>query len=84
LGARDPKGAKRAANTAAWLSIIAGAVVLAIMMSLKDRFALIFNDNPDVILLTAQVMPQVALFQIADGLNGLCCCPLLVWFLSTK
>jgi MATE family multidrug resistance protein len=80
LGARDPKGAKRAANTAAWLSIIAGAVVLAIMMSLKDRFALIFNDNPEVILLTA----QVALFQIADGLNGLCCCPLLVWFLSTK
>ncbi|KAF8534957.1 mate-domain-containing protein [Trichophaea hybrida] len=72
LGDRDSKGAARAANTAAILSIVAGAVVLVIMMSVKDWFALIFNDNPNVISLTAKVMPFVALFQIADGLNGSC------------
>lgn len=72
LGARNPKGAARAANTAAWLSMIAGAIVLAVLMGVKDFYAKIFNDDKDVIRLTAEVMPYVALFQIADGLNGSC------------
>lgn len=72
LGARNAKGAARAANTAAWLSMILGAVVLAILMSVKDFYAEIFNDDVDVVRLTAEVMPYVALFQIADGLNGSC------------
>ena len=70
LGARDAHGAARAANTAAWLSIAVGTLVLAGMMSAKDSFALIFNDDMEVVRLTAKVMPFVALFQIADGLNG--------------
>jgi MATE family multidrug resistance protein len=70
LGARDARRAARAANTAAVLSIICGVVVLAIMMGVKDVYAKIFNDDPAVVKLTAKVMPYVALFQIADGLNG--------------
>ncbi|KAI9893377.1 MAG: hypothetical protein M1814_006673 [Vezdaea aestivalis] len=72
LGARDPKGAARAANTAAWLSMILGAIVLAILMGVKDFYAKIFNDDERVIRLTAEVMPYVAVFQVADGLNGSC------------
>jgi MATE family multidrug resistance protein len=72
LGAKNAKGAARAANTAAWLSMILGAIVLAILMGVKDFYAKIFNDDPRVIKLTAEVMPYVALFQIADGLNGSC------------
>ena len=72
LGARDAKGASRAANTAAWLSMILGAVVLVILMGSKEHFAKIFNDDPAVVKLTAEVLPFVALFQIADGLNGSC------------
>lgn len=72
LGARDARGASRAANTAAFLSITAGAAVMAIMLAVKDSYAKIFSDDPAVITLTAQVMPLVALFQIADGLNGSC------------
>lgn len=72
LGARNAKGAARAANTAAWLSMILGALVLAVLMGVKDFYARIFNDDPDVVKLTAHVMPYVALFQIADGLNGSC------------
>jgi multidrug resistance protein, MATE family len=72
LGARNPKGAARAANTAAWLSMIMGMIVLAVLMGVKDFYAKIFNDDKDVIRLTAEVMPYVALFQIADGLNGSC------------
>lgn len=72
LGARNAKGAARAANVAAWLSMLLGALVLAILMGTRGHFAKIFNDDADVVKLTAQVLPFVALFQIADGLNGSC------------
>ena len=72
LGAKNAKGAARAANTAAWLSMILGALVLIILMASKEHFAKIFNDDEDVVRLTAQVLPYVALFQVADGLNGSC------------
>ena len=72
LGARNAKGAARAANTAAWLSMVLGAVVLAILLGTRKNFAKIFNDDADVVKLTADVLPFVALFQIADGLNGSC------------
>jgi multidrug resistance protein, MATE family len=72
LGARNARGAARAANTAAWLSMFMGMLVLAILMASRNSFAKIFNDDPRVVRLTAEVLPYVALFQIADGLNGSC------------
>jgi multidrug resistance protein, MATE family len=72
LGAKDARGASRAANSAAWLSMMLGLVVLIILMATKDNFAKIFNDDEDVVRLTAKVLPYVALFQVADGLNGSC------------
>ncbi|KIY01716.1 uncharacterized protein Z520_01854 [Fonsecaea multimorphosa CBS 102226] len=72
LGSRNAKGAARSANVAAWLSMFMGAVVLAILMGTKNVFAKIFNDDERVVKLTAHVLPYVALFQIADGLNGSC------------
>jgi MATE family multidrug resistance protein len=72
LGARDAAGAARAANTAAWLSMLLGGVVLAVLMGTRNDFARIFNDDAGVVRLTAEVLPYVALFQIADGLNGSC------------
>ncbi|EAW17470.1 MATE family efflux transporter [Aspergillus fischeri NRRL 181] len=72
LGARDAGGAARAANTAAWLSMFLGGVVLAVLMGTRNDFARIFNDDEGVVRLTAEVLPYVALFQIADGLNGSC------------
>lgn len=72
LGCRNAKGAARAANTAACLSMALGATILAILLGVKDFYAKIFNDDERVIRLTAQVMPYVAIFQIADGLNGSC------------
>lgn len=72
LGARNARGASRSANTAAWLSIAAGAVVLVVLLCVKDVYAKIFSDDSEVIDLTSKVMPYVAIFQIADGLNGSC------------
>ncbi len=72
LGSRNAKGAARSANVAAWLSMIMGALILAILMGTRNHFAKIFNDDEKVVKLTAKVLPYVALFQIADGLNGSC------------
>ena len=52
--------------------MLLGALVLTILMSTKDTFARLFNDDEAVVRLTADVLPYVALFQIADGLNGSC------------
>ena len=72
LGARNAKGAARSANVAAWLSMFMGGVVLAGLMGSRNHFAKLFNSDPRVVELTAEVIPYVALFQIADGLNGSC------------
>ena len=65
-------GAVCAANTAAWLSILLGGVVLVVLMATRGQFARLFNDDVRVVRLTADVLPLVALFQVADGLNGSC------------
>lgn len=57
---------------AAWLSLLMGAILFVVLIAIKDVYAKIFNDDLEVIQLTAKVMPYVALFQIADGLNGPC------------
>jgi MATE family multidrug resistance protein len=72
LGARNAKGAARSAHTSAVLSMLLGVVVLAVLMGTRNNFAKIFNDDMRVVRLTAEVLPYVALFQIADGLNGSC------------
>ncbi|KAM0808847.1 putative Transporter C11D3.06 [Seiridium cardinale] len=72
LGARRPRDARRAAHCAAILSAVLGALILAILMGTKDVFGRIFNDDERVVRLVSDVMPFVALFQIADGLNGSC------------
>lgn len=72
LGARRVAEASRSAHCAAVLSAVAGALILAVLMGVKDVFGRVFNDDQRVVRLVAEVMPYVALFQIADGLNGSC------------
>lgn len=72
LGARDARGASRAASSAALLSILAGVGVMGVLLAVKEWYGGIFSDDAAVVALTAQVMPLVAVFQIADGLNGAC------------
>ena len=49
------------------LSIL-GALVMAILLGVKDVYPKLFTDDNSVAELTTAVMPLVALFQIADGL----------------
>ncbi|KAF7525563.1 hypothetical protein PCG10_004801 [Penicillium crustosum] len=72
LGARDARGASRTAKAAAYLSIFLGVLIMSILIASRSQFGKIFTDDFDVIRLTAEVMPYVAAFQIADGLNSSC------------
>ncbi|KAI9166402.1 putative transporter C11D3.06 [Paramyrothecium foliicola] len=72
LGAGDARQAKRSAHSTAILAVVVGTLVLTVLMATRNVIAKIFNDDPQVVKLVAQVMPYVALFQIADGLNGGC------------
>ncbi|KAI0141685.1 mate efflux family protein [Xylariaceae sp. FL1272] len=72
LGAQRSRDAARSAHCAAVLSTIFGAIILTTLMSTKDVFGKMFNNDERVVRLVGQVMPYVALFQIADGLNGSC------------
>ncbi|KAG8168884.1 hypothetical protein KVR01_001633 [Diaporthe batatas] len=72
LGAQRPRETRRAAHCAAVLSTVMGALILAVLMGTKDVFGRLFNDDDRVVELVSKVMPFVALFQIADGLNGSC------------
>lgn len=72
LGSRNAKGAARAAHTSAFLAVFFGGIVLAVLMGTRNHFAKIFNNDPRVVELTSEIMPFVALFQIADGMNGSC------------
>ncbi|CAH0046778.1 unnamed protein product [Clonostachys solani] len=72
LGAEDTRGARRSAHSAAVLSVIFGTVILTVLMISKREIGRLFNDDERVIDLVAAIMPYVALFQIADGLNGSC------------
>ncbi|KAK9445699.1 multidrug and toxin extrusion protein 1 [Metarhizium brunneum] len=72
LGARDPVAARRSAHCAAGLSVLFGSVILSILLATRYSIGGLFNSDERVIGLVADIIPYVALFQIADGLNGSC------------
>ncbi|KAK4114807.1 putative MATE efflux family protein subfamily [Canariomyces notabilis] len=72
LGAKNPRAARRSAHCAAILSVIFGSIILTVLFATRHVIGGLFNSDKRVISLVADVIPYVALFQIADGLNGSC------------
>lgn len=72
LGAKQTRGARRSAHCAAMLSVLFGSVILSALFATRNVLGSLFNDDKRVIELVSQVIPYVALFQVADGLNGSC------------
>ncbi|CAK7239637.1 MAG: ethionine resistance protein [Sporothrix thermara] len=72
LGAQNAAGAARSAHAAAILSVLLGTLLLMLLMATRHVVGRLFSDDADVAALVAAVMPYVALFQVADGLNGSC------------
>lgn len=71
LGAKDARGAARAANSAAVLSMLIGAIVLIILMATKENFARLFNNDEQVVRLTAEVLPYVGTFSTFSPLRSM-------------
>jgi len=72
LGAGRPDMARRSAHSAAISSVVFSTLLLSALMARRWKVGALFNDNVEVIRLVAEVIPYVALFQVADGLNGSC------------
>ena len=72
LGLRRPRGAKISAHTSATLSVLLGLTICLILLASANVFGKLFNDDPRVVELVAEVMPWVAAFQIGDALNNSC------------
>lgn len=41
----------------------------AVLLSVRNRWGYVFNDDPGVVAGVAAIIPYVALFQLADGLG---------------
>ena len=72
LGAKNSKAARRSAHCAAILSVLFGSIILTVLFATRHVIGGLFNNDKRVIALVAEIIPYVALFQIADGLNGSC------------
>jgi len=72
LGAGRPDAARRSAHSAAILSVVFGGLISTALLAGRYQIGGLFNSDREVIALVAEVIPYVALFQIADGLNGSC------------
>lgn len=72
LGAEKPDAASRSAHASAILSVAVGTLLLAGLMLMREKLSFAFTEDKETGELVSAVMPYVALFQIADGLNGSC------------
>lgn len=72
LGAGKPLAARRSAHSAAMLSVLVGTGISVLLMAGRNRIGGWVSEDLEVVRLVAEVIPYVALFQIADGLNGSC------------
>ncbi|KAF9569921.1 hypothetical protein EC968_002446 [Mortierella alpina] len=70
IGEGDPQSAKIASRASLALAVIFGMVNSTMLLIFKERWGLLFSDDPDVVKTVAMVLPLVALFQISDGIAG--------------
>lgn len=73
VGFRLGQGSTLDAQTSAWTGLGVGvcmAVLTAIFtVSLREHIALLYNNNPEVVTLAAQLMLLAALYQISDSIQ---------------
>jgi len=70
VGAGRPQSAKRAATATLFLMTLLALVNTTTLWLLRDRLAGFFTPDPEVGRLIHAIIPIVALFQLADGING--------------
>ncbi|KAI7890001.1 mate-domain-containing protein [Mucor mucedo] len=72
LGESNANKAKIASRVAFLFAVVFGAMNSTFFMLVRHKFGYIFTSDDDVVALVAKIIPLGALFQIADGLSGVC------------
>ncbi len=70
LGSNNPAGAKYAARAPYLLSILVGATEFFGIVAIRHKLGYLFTNDPEVVEVTARVLPLMAGFQILDLANG--------------
>lgn len=70
LGAKRPLAAKLSSEVGLLLSIGAGVFNSALFMAFRTRWGSFFTRDAATIAIVTQILPLLALFQIADALTG--------------
>lgn len=65
LGAGRGWEAKWAANASMGLSVLTAFLNSAILLIFKNNWGYLFNNDPEVVSLVADILPYVAFFQVS-------------------
>ncbi len=69
-GARDLRDAALSAKSSYHMAILWNLFAALIFVCYRYEIAHLFTENPEVIDLTARMMPLIALFQLSDGIQN--------------
>jgi MATE family multidrug resistance protein len=72
IGAGDPNGAQRTAFVALGLTAIFMTIVSITFVALRNQLPLMFSSEPELVAIAATLLPIAAMFQVFDGLQGVC------------
>ncbi|KAM6496610.1 MATE efflux family protein [Amanita muscaria] len=67
LGERKARRAQTASNAAILMGLIIAACLSTMFIVFRDRWAYMFNNDPEVVSLVRKILPILALFQIFDS-----------------
>lgn len=72
IGARLTESAKVAKKVTLWAAVVVGVMNMILLSSLRFKITYLFNSDPKVVALVANVLPLVALFQLVDSMATNC------------
>jgi MATE family multidrug resistance protein len=72
LGESNAEKARRASIVAICFAIFFAGLNSTFFMAVRSKFGYLFTNDGDVVQVVSKIMPLCALFQIADGLSGVC------------
>ncbi|GAA5806868.1 hypothetical protein MFLAVUS_000216 [Mucor flavus] len=72
LGEGNATKAKLSSHVAFVFAVVFGALNSTFFMCVRDKFGYVFTSDEEVVALVSKIIPLAALFQIADGLAGVC------------
>ncbi|YCI27488.1 MATE family efflux transporter [Erwinia sp. PK3-005] len=73
VGFRLGQGSVEAAKVAAWtgqgVGIMMAAITALFTVTFREQIALLYNDNPQVVMLASQLMMLAAIYQFSDSIQ---------------